>query len=110
MYTATFTFAKGDYDDEFHTLDQAIADVAKSIPGYLGEETWENPSRGLISTVYYWQTLDALQQLIQHPKHIEAKQKQARWIEGYQVVVAEVLRSYGDSRIAHPLDKACVRP
>lgn len=52
MYSATFIFAKKQYDEEFHRLDQAIADAAKEIPGYLGEETWENPSTGLISNVY----------------------------------------------------------
>jgi NADH:ubiquinone oxidoreductase subunit F (NADH-binding) len=36
MYTATFTFAPGEYDDEFHRLDQAIAEAARAIPGYLG--------------------------------------------------------------------------
>lgn len=103
MYTATFTFAKGDFDDEFRALDQAIAEVAKSIPGYLGEEAWENAASGLISTVYYWDTLEALQQLIHHPKHIEAKARQAKWINGYHIVVAQVVRSYGDGGILHPL-------
>lgn len=54
MYTATFTFAPGEYDDEFRQRDQAIAEMARSIPGYLGEQAWENPASGLISTVYYW--------------------------------------------------------
>jgi heme-degrading monooxygenase HmoA len=103
MYTATFTFAKGEYDDEFHRLDEAIAEAAKSIPGYLGEEAWENAASGLVSTVYYWETLESLQQLIQHPMHLEAKERQARWINGYHIVVAQVLRSYGDGGIAHPL-------
>ena len=39
MYTATFTFAKRQFDDEFHALDQVIARTAKSLPGYLGEES-----------------------------------------------------------------------
>ena len=103
MYTATFNFAKGDFDDEFHALDQAIVEIAKSIPGYLGEEAWENATSGLISTVYYWDTLEALQQLIHHPKHIEAKERQAKWIDGYHIVVAQVVRSYGDGGISHPL-------
>ena len=30
MYSATFAFAKGDYDDEFHRRDQAIAEIAKA--------------------------------------------------------------------------------
>ena len=48
VYSATFTFAKGEYDDEFHSRDQAIAEIAKAIPGYLGEEAWENSASGLI--------------------------------------------------------------
>jgi hypothetical protein len=59
MYTATLIFAKKEFDDEFHALDQAIAAAAKAIPGYLGEETCENPTNGLVSNVYYWETLEA---------------------------------------------------
>lgn len=103
MYSATFTFAKGEYDDEFLQRDQAIADVARSIPGYLGEEAWENPGTGLISTVYYWDSLDALQRLVDDPRHLAAKQLQGRWLKGYHITIAQVLRSYGDGGIAHPL-------
>jgi antibiotic biosynthesis monooxygenase (ABM) superfamily enzyme len=70
MYTSSFIFAKRDFDDEFHELDQAIAAAAKSIPGYLGEEIWENPANGLVSNVYYWDTLEALQVLMNDPSHL----------------------------------------
>lgn len=100
MYSATFIFAKQEYDEEFHRLDQAIAEAAKSLPGYLGEEAWENPATGLVSTVYYWESLAALQALIHHPQHLEAKAKQARWLAGYQVVIAQVIKVYGDGRLA----------
>lgn len=103
MYSATFTFAKGDYDDEFHERDQTIAAIARSIPGYLGEEAWENATAGLISTVYYWDSMEALKQLVDHPQHLEAKQLQGCWLHGYHVTIAQVLRSYGDGGIAHPL-------
>ena len=103
MYSSTFLFAPGTYDDEFHRLDQAIAEAARAIPGYLGEETWENPSTGQVSNVYYWETMAALQALVNHPRHLEAKSKQARWLKGYQVVVAEVLQVYGDGQLSHPL-------
>ena len=102
MYSSTFIFAKKQFDDEFHRLDQAIAEAAKSIPGYLGEETWENPATGLTSNVYYWESLDALQVLMQHPRHIEAKAAQARWLDGYKVVISEVLRTYGDTGLGQP--------
>lgn len=103
MYTATFTFAKREFDDEFHALDNVIAEAARSTPGYLGEESWESAATGLVCNVYYWQTLEALQALMQHPSHLAAKQQQQRWLDGYQIVIAEVVRSYGDGGIAHPL-------
>ena len=103
MYTSTFTFAKRQYDDEFHALDQVIAQAAKSIPGYLGEEAWENTSTGLISNVYYWDSLEALEKLMTHPAHLAAKRQQARWLDGYQIVVAKVIGNYGDGGIAHPI-------
>lgn len=102
MYTASFIFASKQFDKEFHRLDASIAEAAKAIPGYLGEETWENKTTGLVSNVYYWESLEALQQLMQHPSHLEAKAKQAKWLNGYQVVVSQVLRSYGDSTLNHP--------
>lgn len=103
MYTSTFTFAKGEFNDEFYALDDAIAQLAKSIPGYLGEESWENPATGLLSNVYYWESLEALQTLMKHPTHQAAKQRQAQWLKGYQVVIAQVVSAYGSGGIAHPL-------
>ena len=99
MYSSTFIFAKKEYDEDFYRLDEAIAQAAKDIPGYLGEESWENPSTGLISNVYYWDSLEALQALIQHPTHLEAKARQANWLDGYQVVISQVIKTYGDARL-----------
>lgn len=106
MYSSTFIFAKGQFDDAFHRLDQEIAAMAKSIPGYLGEEAWENADSGLVSNVYYWESLEALQQLVKHPLHLQAKAAQANWLAGYQVVISQVLRTYGDDRISHLLPAA----
>lgn len=103
MYSSTFIFATKQFDDAFHRLDQTIADAAKEIPGYMGEETWENASTGLTSNVYYWESLDALQTLIQHPAHLKAKAAQSNWLAGYQVIISEVIRTYGDGVLAHIL-------
>jgi len=99
MYSSTFIFAKADWDEEFHRLDAEIAQAAKATPGYLGEESWENTATGLISNVYYWESLDALQALMRHPTHLQAKSRQAQWLAGYQVVISQVLRTYGDSKL-----------
>lgn len=106
MYTSTFIFAPGAFDDAFHRLDQRIAEMARAIPGYLGEETWENAATGLVSNVYYWDSLEALQQLVQHPDHQEAKRRQREWLVGYQVVVSQVVRTYGDARLGAHLPAA----
>lgn len=104
MYASTFIFAKKEYDEAFYRLDEAIADAAKEIPGYLGEESWANPDTGLVSNVYYWESLEALQALITHPRHLEAKARQGNWLDGYQVIISEVIRTYGDGKLAsHPL-------
>ncbi len=100
MYTSTFVFAKGQFDEEFHRLDQDIAARARSIPGYLGEDSWENTGTGLVSNVYYWESLESLRQLVSDPKHLEAKSRQAEWLNGYHVIIAEVLSTYGDARLS----------
>ena len=100
IYSSTFIFAKKQFDDEFHRLDQAIAAAAKGLPGYLGEEAWENPATGLVSNVYYWSSLESLQALMAHPAHVQAKAAQANWLAGYRVVIAQVMRAYGGGEIA----------
>ena len=99
MYTSTFIFGKRAFDDEFHRLDREIAAAARAAPGYLGEESWENAATGLVSTVYYWESLEALQTLVTHPAHLQAKSRQVDWLAGYHVVISQVLRMYGDSRL-----------
>ncbi|MCK6388678.1 MAG: antibiotic biosynthesis monooxygenase [Zoogloea sp.] len=99
MYTSTFVFAAKAFDTEFHRLDNAIATSARAIPGYLGETSWENPQTGQVANVYYWDSLEALQALVDHPLHREAKARQADWLDGYHVTISQVLRSYGDGRL-----------
>ena len=95
MYSSTFIFAKGQWDDEFHRLDEEIAQAAKATPGYLGEESWENPAQGLISNVYYWESLEALQALMRHPAHLQAKARQADWLDGYLARRLNMTSSFG---------------
>ena len=105
MFCANFIFKKKQFDDAFHALDQSIAAFAKTTKDYIGEATWENPETGCVSNMYYWKTMEGLQELMKHPKHLQAKAGQANWLDGYQVVISEVLRSYGDGSISHPASK-----
>jgi hypothetical protein len=96
MYTSTFIFEAKPYDDEFHRFNDEIAARARVIPGFLGEEDWFNAETGLHSEVYYWESLEAMQQLIGMPVHREAKSLHDRWIGPYRVVLGQVLSTYGE--------------
>ena len=104
MYSATFIFNKKQFDEEFYRLDQAIAEIAKRTVGYIGEEAWVNAETGHVSNVYYWESMEGLQELVNHPQHLKAKAAQSKWLNGYQVVISQVLRVYGDDAIPHPTD------
>ena len=101
MILAAFIFEPGEYDAEFHRLNALIAAAAKASPGFLGSESWAAASGSLRNVTYYWRDLESLQAFSQDPQHLEAKRQYARWYRGYQIVVSEVVRSYGDGGIAH---------
>ncbi|MFP5375092.1 MAG: antibiotic biosynthesis monooxygenase family protein [Gammaproteobacteria bacterium] len=101
MYSASFIWEPGVYDDEFHRLNGLIDSLAKSLPGFLGVESWQSADGKRRNAVYYWDSLDTLKQFSTHPTHQEAKRQYARWYNGYHIVVAEVVRSYGDGAFAH---------
>lgn len=50
MYPSTLTFAKGTSGDALHAVDAEVAQIAKSIPGDLGEAVWENPTLAHLSS------------------------------------------------------------
>lgn len=72
-YSSTIIFSSKQFDEEFHRLDAVIAAAAKSMPGYIGEKIWDNVAFGLVSNVYCWESLTALQGLVQHQTHLQAK-------------------------------------
>jgi len=104
MYSATFIFTTKELDAEFHALDELIASAAKSTTGYIGEEAWEDSKTDRIANVYYWESEIGLRELINHPKHLEAKQRYSQWLGGYQVIISEVIKTYGDNHLAHLLN------
>ena len=102
MYSAAFIFEPGEYDAEFHQLNALIDAVAKASPGYLGRESWAASEGTRRNVTYYWRDLDSLKAFSRDPVHQEAKRQQSRWYQGYHIVVAQVLRSYGDGGFTHP--------
>lgn len=101
MYIAMFIFEPGERDSEFHRLNDLIDEAARATGGLISQESWSEVNGTRINATYYWETLDALKQFSNHPSHLEAKRLYRRWYDGYHVVVAEVLNSYGDEAFEH---------
>lgn len=101
MFSASFIFEPHEYDDEFHELNSKIDDLARSSPGFAGSESWLSADGARRNAVYYWESLDALEAFSKDPAHLEAKRRYAKWYKGYHVVIAEVLKTYGDGGVEH---------
>lgn len=101
MIAAQFIFQPGTYDAEFHELDAAIEEAAAAIPGFLGTDKWYSKDGLRTNSVYYFESMADLTKLGRVTEHRDAKGKVSRWYDGYQVVVTEVIASYGDGNIPH---------
>lgn len=95
-YSSTFIFQIDALDDDFHRLNDEIAERARKIPGFLGEEAWHNEETGLHSEVYYWSSMKALRELVGMDTHQVAKSRNGEWLGEYRVVIAEVVSVYGN--------------
>jgi len=101
MYMVSFIFEPGDYDARFHELNALIDAAARATPGYLGVESWRSADGRRANATYYWSSLETLREFSAHPSHIEAKRQYRNWYLGYHIVIAEVVRSYGDAGFEH---------
>lgn len=101
MYCVAFIYEPGEYDAEFHRLNELIDGVAKSMEGFLGTESWVSEDGKRRNATYYWSNMDALKEFSTHPHHLEAKRQYSRWYAGFHIVISEVVRSYGDSFFPH---------
>jgi antibiotic biosynthesis monooxygenase (ABM) superfamily enzyme len=43
MYLVTFRLDPGEYDEEFHELNDKIQAAAEDTDGFLGKRTWNDP-------------------------------------------------------------------
>ncbi|MCD2200285.1 hypothetical protein LPA44_10315 [Halobacterium sp. KA-4] len=95
MYLVTFRLDPGEYDDEFHELNDRIQAAAEDTDGYRGKRTWNNPESDEMLVVYYWESLDGLDEFGAVDYHERAKGRWTEWYDAYEVTVTEVLDSYG---------------
>ena len=101
MIAVQFIFTQATYDDDFYELDNSIAEFAKSLPGHVGAEKWLSEDGTSQNSIYYFTDRDALAELAGFSDHLTAKSKVDNWYSSYQVVVTEVLASYGSQGSTH---------
>lgn len=101
MFSCSFIFKPGKYDEEFHRLDTSIDDYAKSLEGYIGVDRWFSEDGTVTNSIYYWRDMESVSLFARFPDHLEAKEHYARWYDGYHIVISDVTASYGDGRIPH---------
>ena len=100
MIACQFIFQPGEYDDEFTRLDDSIEAHARSLAGYVGVDRWRDTENGsVLNYIYYFTDMDAVRELARFQNHLAAKREYARWYQGYQIIVSEVQRVYGDGRL-----------
>jgi heme oxygenase (staphylobilin-producing) len=95
MYLVTFRLDPGEYDAEFHELNDAVQAVAEDTTGYLGKRTWHAPESEEVLVVYYWESLEGLASFGEDSTHERAKRRWREWYDAYEVTVTEVLDAYG---------------
>lgn len=106
MFSCSFIFTPGEYDDEFYRLDNSIQQYAESMTGYLGTDRWFSEDKLSKNVIYYFKDQESVREFANFSDHKEAKAKYARWYKGYQVVISEVKASYGDGNYPHITNSA----
>ena len=106
MYCAQFIFRAGDRDEDYYRLHKAISEFCASIDGFMGVERWVATEGDLRNSSYYFETMEGIQALAAFSGHQEAKSQYKRWYEGYQIVISQVVKTYGDDGIATLANRA----
>ncbi|PJZ46448.1 hypothetical protein [Leptospira brenneri] len=101
MISATFIFKQKKSDSEFETLDRSIESYVENHSEYLGKDSWVNLEQGTMAVVYYFKSYIGLEALKTYTDHKSAKSQYSKWYAGYQVIIAEVTKTYGDGGITH---------
>jgi len=95
-YAVIFTSLRTDVDQGYGVMAEAMGELAKKQPGYLGMESARD---GLGITVSYWKDLKSIAAWKADLRHAAAqKLGRERWYESYKTRIARVERDYGFER------------
>jgi heme-degrading monooxygenase HmoA len=94
-YMAVITVERGESDDGYFDIADAMYQLAKNQPGFLGMEWVYDAGRRAGITSSYWRSAEAIATWKQHTDHLVAQRLgQERWYRAYTVRIARVEREY----------------
>lgn len=92
-YAVIFTSLRTEGDEGYSAMADAMAELAKDQPGYLGIESARD---GLGITVSYWASLEAIKNWKENVKHRAAqKLGKEKWYSSFKTRICKVERDYG---------------
>ena len=94
-YAVIFTSQRNEGDRGYAKMADRMAELAKTMPGYLGVESVRGVD-GVGVTVSYWRTEEDIRNWKQNIEHLRAQEAgKATWYSEYAVRIAKVERAYG---------------
>ncbi|MBT8473702.1 MAG: antibiotic biosynthesis monooxygenase [Marinicaulis sp.] len=94
-YVVIFTNKHNAPDDaDYETAGQAMEELAKTMPGYLGFEAARGED-GFGFAISYWESEEAIANWKRQAVHLEMQKRgRSDWYEFYNVRIAKVERAY----------------
>lgn len=94
-YAVIFTSQRTEGDNGYDAMADRMAELAVTMPGYLGVESLRGPD-GFGITVSYWQDEASIAHWKAVGEHREAQRRgHAEWYTRFETRVAKVERAYG---------------
>lgn len=92
-YAVIFTSLRTGTADGYGEMAEAMVELAKTQPGFLGVESARNE---LGITVSYWESLEAIKNWKQNSDHLLAQRYgREKWYSHYKTRICKVERDYG---------------
>lgn len=92
-YAVIFSTTRTEGDNGYGEMAEKMAQLAATMPGYLGAESTRNE---IGITVSYWKDLESIKNWKYQMEHVEARDLGREvWYQSYRLRIAKVERDYG---------------
>jgi heme-degrading monooxygenase HmoA len=92
-YAVIFSTTRTEGDNGYGEMAEKMAQLAATMPGYLGAESARNE---IGITVSYWKDLESIKNWKYQMEHVEARDLGREvWYQSYRLRIAKVERDYG---------------